>query len=126
MLARLHFIHSIAKLFTPFLTKLQSESTLIHVLYDELAQLLRLLLQRFAKAETIKDKSDTQLIVIDVLSSCHQVQECEFGAETMKLLRKLRREKNQHLALLQKDMQAFLRAVTKYLQEMFRSKVQKD
>ncbi len=117
MLARLHFIHSIAELFAPFLTKLQSESTLIHVLYDELAQLLRLLLQRFVKAETIKNKSDTQLTAIDALSSCRQVEECEFGAETMKLLRKLRREKNQHLALLQKDMQAFLRAVAKYLQE---------
>jgi len=51
MLARLRFIHSLADFYQPYLTKLLSESTIIHVLYDELVQLLRLLLQRFVKAD---------------------------------------------------------------------------
>jgi len=55
MLAKLHFIHSLADLYRPYLTKLQSESSLIHVLYDVLVQLLRLLLQRFVKAVALKD-----------------------------------------------------------------------
>jgi hypothetical protein len=114
MLARLNFIHSIADLFQPFLTKLQSEVTLIHILYDELAQLLRLLLQRFVKAETMKDKSDAQLLKINL--DCRPIENCEFGSETMKLIRKLKRENNPQCALLQKDMLAFLQAVVRYLQ----------
>ena len=45
MLARLHFLFSVADLFTPFLTKFQSESPFIHLLFEELAQVLQLLLQ---------------------------------------------------------------------------------
>jgi len=33
MLARLHFVMSVADLFTPFLTKFQSESTSVHLLF---------------------------------------------------------------------------------------------
>ena len=39
MLARLHFIASMAHLFEPFLTKLQCETTLIHVLHEELSNI---------------------------------------------------------------------------------------
>ena len=56
MLARLHFIVSIANLFKPFLTKFQSESVSIHLLFEELAQVLRLLLQRFVKVDALKDR----------------------------------------------------------------------
>ena len=41
MLARLHFILSAANLFSPFLTKFQSECTSIHLLFEELAQILQ-------------------------------------------------------------------------------------
>ena len=40
---------------------MQSEYALVHVLYDELVQLLRLLLQSFVKADVLKDKTDAQL-----------------------------------------------------------------
>jgi len=44
MLARLHFVLSVANLFSPFLTKFRSECTSIHLLFEELAQILQLLL----------------------------------------------------------------------------------
>jgi len=56
MLARFHLI--LADLYKPYLTKLESESTLIHVLYDELVQLVRLLLQIFVNADALKGKSE--------------------------------------------------------------------
>ena len=64
MLARLHFVMSDANLFTAFLTKFQSESTSIHLLFKDLAQVLQLLLQRFVKLDALKDKSAAQLLSV--------------------------------------------------------------
>jgi len=97
MLARLHFIHSLVDL------------------YVKLVQLLRLLLQRFIKADALKDKTDAQLGSINL--ECQSVEICDFGAETMKLIRKLRRNNNPQCSLLEKDMQMFLRTSAKFLQE---------
>lgn len=44
MLARLHFAIGVVNLFAPFLTKYQSESTSIRLLFEELARVLQLLL----------------------------------------------------------------------------------
>jgi len=115
MLARLHFISSIALLFEPFLTKLQTESTVIHLLLEELAQLLHLLLQRFIKSDLLTSVTDAQLV--DVSLDCRPVDNCEFGSTTRGLLQKLKRDKNQKLALLQKDMLQFLKSCAQYLQQ---------
>ena len=64
MPARLHFIVSIANLLKPFLTKFQSESVSIHLLFEELAQVLRLLLQRFVRVDALKDKNGAQLLSV--------------------------------------------------------------
>ena len=66
MLARLHFIVSAANLFSPFLTKFQSECTSIHLLFQELAQILQLLLQRFVKFDELKYKSSAQLLSVQL------------------------------------------------------------
>jgi len=66
MLARLHFILSAANLFSPFLTKFQSECTSIHLLFEELAQILQLLLQRFVKFDELKYKSSAQLLSVQL------------------------------------------------------------
>ena len=42
---------------------------------------------------------------------------CDLGAETMKLIRKLKKVNNPQCSLLEKDMQMFLRTVAKFLQE---------
>lgn len=107
-LARLHFVSSIAGLFEPILTKLQTESTLIHVLLEELCHLLRLLLQRFVKHDLLTDKSDKQLK--DVKLEPRSVEMCDFGEKTKELLRKLKKDTNPRVALLQKDMLKFLQS----------------
>lgn len=84
-------------------------------MYDELVQLLRLLLQRFVKADALKDKTDAQLG--SVCLDCRYVENCDFGAETMKLIGKLKKVNNPQCSLLEKDMQMFLQTVAKFLQE---------
>jgi len=66
MLARLHFVLSVANLFSPFLTKFQSECTSIHLLFEELAQIFQLLLQRFVKLDELKNKSTAQLLSVQL------------------------------------------------------------
>jgi len=56
MLARLQFVMSVTCLCTPLLTKFPSERTSIHLLLEELAQVLQLLLQWFVKLDALKDK----------------------------------------------------------------------
>ena len=64
MLARLHFAIGVVNLFAPFLTKYQSESTSIRLLFEELARVLQLLLQRFVKLDVRKDNSAAQLLSV--------------------------------------------------------------
>jgi len=115
MLARLHFVLSVANLFSPFLTKFQSECTSIHLLFEELAQVLQLLLQRFVKSDELKDKTGAQLLSVQLVS--RSVEACEFGTHTKGILNKLKADKNPRLALLHKDMIQFLKRSSTYLQE---------
>ena len=66
MLARLQFAIGVVNLFAPFLrpTKYQSESTSIRLLFEELARVLQLLLQRFVKLDVRKDNSAAQLLSV--------------------------------------------------------------
>jgi len=115
MLACLHFVGCTAHLFEPVLTKLQTESSVIHLLLEELAQLLRLLLHRFIKPDLLTGVTDAQLV--DVPIECRPVDNCEFGAKTDELLRRLKKNKNPKLAMLQKDMVHCLKSCVKYLQQ---------
>ena len=115
MLARLHFIVSIANLFKPFLTKFQSVSVLIHLLFEELAQVLRLLLQRFVKVDALKDKNGAQLLSVPLDS--RPAEACEFDVHTLAVLKSLKKHSNPRQALLQKDMIQFLKSSSKYLQQ---------
>ena len=93
MLARLEFINSIAQLSEPYLIRLQTESILIHTLYDELVQLLRLLMNRFVKANILENKNDCDLSEIE-LKPC-PADQCEFGTHTQKFVRALKKEKTE-------------------------------
>jgi len=64
MLARLHFAIGVVNLFAPFLTKYQSERTSIRLLFEELARVLQLLLQRFVKLDVRKDNSAAPLLSV--------------------------------------------------------------
>jgi hypothetical protein len=113
MLARLHFISSIANLFEPCLEKLQTTSTMIHVLLDELSQVIQQLLQRFVKAEAIDGKTIAELKHVSLDS--RSIDRCDFGIKTKEVIRKLKKDKNPTVALLEKDMLKFLQTSAKYL-----------
>ena len=51
---------------TPFHTKFQPESTSSHLLFEELEQVLQLLLKRFVKLDALKDKSAAQLLLVQL------------------------------------------------------------
>lgn len=57
------------------------------------------------------NKRLTHLCTIDL--ACRLVEDCEFGAETMKKTHKLKRDKNPQRPWLQKDIQMFLRTSAK-------------
>ena len=115
MLARLHFVLSVANLFSPFLTKFQAEHTSIHLLFEELSQVLQLLLQRFVKSDALKDKSSAQLLSVQLEN--RPAEACEFGTQTSAVLKKLKADKNAGLALYHRDMIQFLKCTSQYLQE---------
>ena len=93
MLARLEFINSIAQLSEPYLIRLQTESILIHTLYDELVQLLRLLMNRFVKGNILENKNDCDLS--EIVLEPNPADQCEFGTHTQKLVRALKNEKTE-------------------------------
>lgn len=115
MMARLHFIVSVAGVFEPFLLIFQSVSPMIHLLKEELANVLRLLLKRFLKSDALNGKSDAELL--DVSLENRPIEQCDFGAKTQELVRQMKKDNNQKLALLQKDMLHFMKTSAKYLQD---------
>jgi len=102
---QLGLLVSVANLFSPFLTKFQAEHTSIHLLFEELSQVLQLLLQQFVKSDALKDKTGAQLL--SVLLENRPAEACEFGTQTSAVLKKLKADKNAGLALLHCDMIQF-------------------
>lgn len=100
MLAWLQSVLSVANLFSPFLSEFQSQCTSIHLLFEELAQILQLLLQRFVKSVT-----EGQEWCSAAVRSAWQLpaEACGFGTQTSGILKKLKADKNPRLALLHKD-----------------------
>ncbi len=115
MLARLTFLYSLAQTFEPTLTVLQAEKPLIHVLHDQLIGVLRLLLNRFVKADTLEGKVGSQLA--DIPLDCKPTELCDFGVKTRELLHSLKAKKNPKLALLEKYMLKVLTTSAQYLQK---------
>ena len=69
MLAKLHFILSVSELFERYLKKLQSKSTVIHVLHETLTEMVKLLMMRFVKEEAVSGKRGEELVDIDLHSN---------------------------------------------------------
>ena len=113
MLARLEFINSIAQLSEPYLIRLQTERILIHTLYDELVQLLRLLMNRFVKANILENKNDCDLGEIE-LEPC-PADQCEFGTHA-KICSSVKQRKNRKL-IYWKDVIIFFINSVQYLQK---------
>jgi hypothetical protein len=115
MLGRLHFVSSVADLFEGYLTKLEKQATLIHILHDELSDVLSLLLQRFVQQKHLTGATGQKLLGVPL--EARPVESCDLGAKTKEMLRKLRRDKNERVTLLEKDTTAFVITAAGYLQK---------
>ena len=61
LVAQIHFLVSVADIFNPFLKFFQTEEPLVHLLYDQLATLLAVLLGRFIRKDLLANKSTRKL-----------------------------------------------------------------
>lgn len=68
-LTRLCFLKAIGESFENFLKIMQAEEPLIHILYDELCNLIKSLLTRVAKPEKMQMKSMSTLLSLDLENS---------------------------------------------------------
>lgn len=109
--AQLHFLESLEPVFHPFLTLFQKEEPLVHILHDELSNLVRTIMLRFLKPEVVGDKRDKELLSIDVSKSDNQLsdQMLVIGESTRAKV------KPDQLKVPIKDMRKFYQVATKYL-----------
>ena len=115
VLVQLHFLQNLEPLFTPFLALFQREEPLIHVLHDQLSELVRKIMKRFLKQTVVQEKSGKALISIDVdlaENILDRQKEMEIGEPTARALKKVRAEQQKRTLM---DMQNFYRTSTKYL-----------
>ena len=91
VLVQLHFLQNLEPLFTPFLALFQREEPLIHVLHDQLSELVRKIMKRFLKQTVVQEKSGKALISIDVDLAENILdgqKEMEIGEPTARTLKK--------------------------------------
>jgi hypothetical protein len=87
-LAYLHFIVYLSSCVTPFLTLFQTEDPLVHILYDSSNDLVRSLMLKFMKRESVEGKTDQQLcdVKCDDVQNWLSLQVVEIGVGTRKAL----------------------------------------
>ncbi|KAJ8404749.1 hypothetical protein AAFF_G00336120 [Aldrovandia affinis] len=66
ILAKLHFYMAIARTFTPFLKRYQTDEPVMPFLGRDLAEFLKSLLRRFIKRELLQDATTVQLTRLDI------------------------------------------------------------
>lgn len=115
-IVRLHFLKSVGSLYMKFLTFMQSDQPLIHLLYDELVELIRSLMARFVKPELIQGVSGHSLCKVDLskLDNLMSLETMKVGEETRKAIRDSKL-KSSEVSLFQFDARKFLTLVVKYL-----------
>ena len=64
-LVQLHFLQNLEPLYIPFLTLLQREVPLIHVLHYQLSELVRIIMMRFFKQCVLSEKSGKSLLSVE-------------------------------------------------------------
>lgn len=98
-LVQLHFVRSVTSDFERFLTMFQDASPLIHLLHDELTELLRRLLLRFVKAELVMDKTANGLIKVveKQLKSEHYLtaDAIDIGSAVRQVMMEIKADKSQ-------------------------------
>jgi hypothetical protein len=87
-LAYLHFIVYLSSCVTPFLTLFHTEDPLVHILYDSLNDLVRSLMLKFMKRDSVEGKTGQQLcdVKCDDVQNWLSLQVVEIGVGTRKAL----------------------------------------
>ncbi|GBN24967.1 hypothetical protein AVEN_245945-1 [Araneus ventricosus] len=112
--AYLHFLVSVGKIFNNFLRFLQSDKTLIHLLYDEMSNIVRKLLFRFISMESCQEKKDEELLEIPLKSIMEKenLKYLDVGHEANKMLSSIEAAAKRCFKL---DAKNFYFSVTSYL-----------
>lgn len=108
-LIELHFLESIVQIFEKFLTFMQREEPLIHVLHEQMCGLLIGIMRRFLKPECIPSSLGSDLKEIDSKASENQLQDIDTGEITKEKI------KSSNISHLPK-MRLFLQTICQYLQ----------
>ncbi|GBM20860.1 hypothetical protein AVEN_224108-1 [Araneus ventricosus] len=111
--AYLHFLVSVGKIFDKFLRFLQSDKILIHLLYDEMSNIVRKLLFRFISMESCQEKKDDLLeIPLKSIMEKENLKYLDVGHEANKILSSIEAAAKRCFKL---DAQNFYFSVTSYL-----------
>ena len=112
--AQLAFLVSVEPIFKKFLCFFQNEGPLIHLLRDQMCELLKSVMHRFLKSQAINDKEGKHLLTVEYFKPDIQLSftQIEVGEKTRTALSKLTTDQ-QKIAL--KGMKQFYLDTTKYL-----------
>ena len=114
--ACLEFLSDVVPVFEQVLLIFQKNSPVVHILYDTLCESLLKLLRRFMKADAVKGKYGSELVIIDCKDVKLQLQEDDLviGTRTRKALKKLTSDQQKHFIL---GVQSFYGTATSKLQD---------
>ena len=106
------FLVAVELIFKKFLCFFQNEGPLIHLLPDQMCELLKSVMHRFLKSQAINDKEGEHLLTVEYFKPDIQLSFTQIGEKTRTALSKLTTDQ-QKIAL--KGMKQFYLDTTKYL-----------
>ena len=71
----MHFLASLEDIFNSILSRFQREEPLIHILYDQLLEMVRILMLRFLVPFAVGDKRGQQFLKVDLSEPSHQLSD---------------------------------------------------
>jgi hypothetical protein len=120
-LLRLQFVVNVAKDFEQFLTLFQDPAPLIHLLHDEMTELVRSLLMRFVKRDLIAGKSARSLVsVVETQLKAENYLHADtfdIGCEAGQILKQMKADKAQYSAYKSTimDITKFFEKISAYM-----------
>lgn len=112
LLPKALFLQNVSKIMNKYLEVFQIEAPLIHILYDEMVNLVKQLMGRFLNSSSFQDLSGLELKMFNVDDSAIWKKNVEIGLDTSKELSSLSHSEKQSFSL---GARSFYLACTKYL-----------
>ncbi len=114
--ARLHFICAVSSDFESFLRLFQEAAPLIHILHDELTELLRRFLHRFVKEELILGKQVGTLMDIKYSTESYmKASKFNIGNEAKNLMEEMKTSQSGAYKTFYLDVLKFFETTAKYM-----------